>query len=375
MLLINLYPVAKGGGLQNAFSFLTVLATSEMKGEFLCLVRKKSELQVFCKKRGIPYKAYDDGLRGRLLFEFFHVYKLCKTHKPKVIFTLFGNSPIRTVQVKKVSGFARSNIIEQDRLFWSFLPLAKRISKQVTDYIILRLMRLSDVVIVETERLEKLCRLNNIFPHSSVRVVKMAASELVIKHLKEVPPIKLDDQNTIRILYITGSHPNKNIPLLAPIFSELNRMNDKKRYILCTTLPEGLYLKEVRKAFNTYDAEDSFENIGYVCQENIPSVIASSQAMINVAHLESFSNNWVEAWASRRLLICRDANYAKDSCFDAALYINLFEPVAAAQKINNVFGEQNHFDNLVNEGTRLLSQMPTAQEKFEQYREIIDEFL
>lgn len=374
MIIINLFPISKGGGLQNAFSLLTALKNRGLKN-YLCMVRKGSQLEKYCLRHDIKFKSFKDGILGRIFFELFFAHNSCIESHAKVVFTLFGNCPIRSGNAVKIAGFARSNIVEQDNEFWSFLPWHKKILKQLSDKIILLFMKASNVVILETDRLGKLSSKNKIFGEIDNRVVKMAASGLIVSELKELPKIVLADSDTINITYITGSHPNKNIPFLAAIFQQLNSLCGDKRFNLVCTLPDDTYLAEVRNEFNNLGILDNIKNLGFLSSHDIPKAIEHSHALINVAHLESFSNNWVEAWASKRLLICRDAQYAKDSCFNSAVYIDLEKPSESAKRLIEIFHSQSLYDEHVKQGQELLKNMPNSDEKFEQYLRIINEFL
>ncbi len=374
MIIVNLFPVAKGGGLQNAFSLLTALKKSELTA-YQCLVRKGSDLELYCQENDIKFESFGSGLFGRLLFEFFYARRVCLKNNAKVIFTLFGNCPILSGKSIKISGFARSNVVEKDKKFWNFLPRYKRMIKRINDLLILQLMKLSDVVILETERLGRLSSQNKVFGDAKVRVVKMAASGLIVDQLGCIETVKLEDMQTINITYITGSHPNKNIPLLAPLFHFLNINCLNKSFNLICTLPNDDYFMEVKSAFNRLNIEQHLTNGGFLSSNDIPKIISESHALINVAYLESFSNNWVESWAAKRLLICRDAEYAHDSCFDSAIYVDLNEPEISAKKILTIFESQAKFDQYTAQGSKLLEQMPNSNEKFQQYMEIINEFL
>lgn len=374
MIIINLFPVSKGGGLQNAFSLLMALKKSALIN-YLCLVRKGSELEEFCITNNINFRSFEASFLGRLLFELFFANSVCLNQGAKIVFTLFGNCPIRSGGAVKVSGFARSNIVECDKHFWHFLPWYKRIIKQLMDRVILQLMKSSDVIILETERLKRLSIKNLIFGQSEIRVVKMAASGLIVKKLSRLENVNVTDISTVNIAYITGSHPNKNIPMLAPIFKCLNANHSSIRYNLICTLPNDSYFSEVKEAFNSFGVSSNLINNGFVSSDDIPQLISKSQAMINVAHLESFSNNWVEAWAAKRLLICRKAEYAEESCFNSAVYIDLDNPEMSALKISEAFESQYKLDQYVERGEELLDKMPNSDEKFHQYLRIIHEFL
>ena len=93
--------------------------------------------------------------------------------------------------------------------------------------------------------------------------------------------------------------------------------------------------------------------------------------MINVASLESFSNNWVEAWAANVPLITTDAEWAKASCQDAAIYVEINDPMRAANCIDKVFSSVALRKELVENGKKILLTLPTAEQRVQQYLDII----
>ena len=200
----------------------------------------------------------------------------------------------------------------------------------------------------------------------------MAPSALVVEKLESLPPIT-SNAKTKNVLYLAGSQPNKNIHALAPLFKYLNQLDGSTFYNLHCTLPAGAYLERVKQTFEENNIADNLVNLGPLHPDSIPSHIQNVHAMINVAQLESFSNNWVEAWASRRVLICRNADYAKDSCKDSAVYINLEDPRTSASKIIEVFSSPESLNQILTKGTKQLNTMPTAIQKFNQYLKITSE--
>ncbi len=376
MVLFNFYPVAKGGGLQNAYSFLIEMAKAPPSYNYLCVLRKGTGLEKLCNENNIPYIVFESGFWNRVKFELFHFYKLCKKFETKIIFSLFGSTPLVSSKCFSISGFARSNIIEKNVNFWNFLPFYKYCLKLMTDKVILSLMQRSDLIILETDRLARLAKEQNTFPNSVIKVIPMSPSSFVVEGLNNLSMPDMHDVDEVRVLYISGSHPNKNIHKLPLVFKGLNAQSRKgMKFKLVTTLPEGHYCNLIKSLFDEYSMADAWVNLGPVSSESLPDHILNMHALINVAELESFSNNWVEAWASQRLLICRDAEYARESCKKSSIYIDLEKPELSAKNIIDVFKVDNTYANYVNEGLRLVNSLPKPKEKYLMYMETINERL
>lgn len=378
MVLINLFPVSAGGGLQNSLSFIRMLSyAKDVPFDYIISCRSGSIVHQYAIDLGLPHVAFAAGRGGRLFYELWRGAYFAKSMGAVCVFTLFGNPPLTMgVRVKKISGFAYSNIIQKEINFWGWLPLGQRIVKHLIDFLRLFLARRSDVIILETDYLLTRAA-TGVFSGKDLRVVKMAPSSLVVASLSsfgsDKSVMEREAGSVIRILYLSGAHPNKRIHFLAPLFLELFKLGLECRLI--TTLPEGQYLSLVRNEFEKLGIQDLHENIGPVAPENVANILYSSDAVINVAKLESFSNNWVEAWAAGLPLLVTDAQWARASCGNAAIYVDIDAPVSSAQNIYSILSSDAAVRVLVAEGRRVLSSLPTAEQRTHQYIEIIKSVL
>lgn len=370
---INLVPVSIGGGLQNALSLLRVLSkTSIENAEFVIFCRQGSVIEQEAKKNNLRFISFPNGMKGRLLFEAFYGWRASRDFAADVVFTLFGAPPLGLFGIKKVSGFAYSNIIQTEVDFWGWLPWRQRLKKIIIDFFRYWSVMRSDVIIVETDYL-RLRAINGVFKGKDLRVVKMAPSSVVTSALSSgVPHCVYSDDNAsrvIRVLYLSGEHPNKRIHLLAPIFFELSKSS--LEYKLITTLPQGNYLQSVVDAFSKYGIAACHENIGPVAPSSVAGILRGSQALINVAKLESFSNNWVEAWAADLPLIVTDAEWARASCGSAAIYVDIDQPIESSKRIHAVLSSEKDSKKLISNGRKMLTSLPSAEERTRQYLEIL----
>ncbi len=377
MVIINLVPVAAGGGLQNAISFLTEFYKCSCidNSKFIFIVRTGSALEELCSIHNIKYESVKlNSVIDRLRFETIIVRKIVARYSPKVIFTLFGNPPVFTPsKVKKVSGFARSNIIEQRSEFWSFLPTIEYFKKRMTDELIRVLFKRSDVIIVETERLLRLAESSRTFGNSKIRCVQMSPSA-AFDNLKSASEMDIQDPIGVKkIAYIAGPHPNKRIEKLAELFYWINRF--EQEYRLVVTFNESSdYATVIKDSFNQYGVLDYVDFVGPISPDMVPVFLADKCAVVNFSMLESFSNNWVEAWKFRKLLICRNDPYAVDSCGDAAFYLDLRSMRACAMELHRIFESEELYGGFLEKGDKMLKSLPTSSEKFKKYMDIINEF-
>lgn len=370
MFIINLVPIKSGGGLQNTLSFLLKISKSYRKSDYLVICIGGGEIEKICIMENINYKSIKPGVLGRIWYEIFAGYNIVKKHKAKLIFSMFGGAPLFSFGVHKISGFAYSNIIQDDVPFWKFLPIKQRIQKNFIDTFRKLIANMASEIILETDYLKKKSE-GVLFKKAKIHVVKMAPSLLVTQGLQGQIKSRKD---TFDILYLAGAHPNKRIHLLGPIFAILN--SGVRRFRLITTLPvESTYFKKVVQSFDNNNCAQSLYNIGPIHPEFVGGLIADVDAMINVALLESFSNNWVEAWAANIPLIATKSDWAKASCGEAAIYIDPSDPLASANILFSVLGDPEAVNQMVIAGKKQLQSLPSADERFAQYINIIESAL
>ncbi len=373
--LVNLVPIGAGGGLQNGLSFLEQLPSiPEFLGQAVIVCVRDSPIHSQCMKLNIPCEPVAGGRFGRLLFETFYSNQLLRKYGSTLVFTLFGNTPFACRDAYSISGFAYSNIIDDSIDFWGFLSPAKKLIKKGKDRLRLYLARLSNEIVVETAYLKRRAE-QGVFSDKTVHVVEMEPSSFILNTAGD-GDVSSDVEPFVDLLYLAGPHPNKRIHLLAPIVANLNSRSisdmTKREYRLVTTLPEGsAFLRTVQDAFSGLGIENCLLNKGPVAPDRVGELIRSCDAMINIAALESFSNNWVEAWAFRRPLISTDAQWARESCGDAAVYIDPQNATDAAERIANSLESDARLRSLTRSGEEQLHHLQSAGRKIEKYFQLV----
>lgn len=377
MILINLVPVKSGGGLQNALSFIDQLPySSTLADNSVVVCRNNSEIHLACKRNGIRYILIHPSLIGRLWFELFYGQILILAFQVKVVFTLFGNPPIISFCSRKISGFAFSNILCPEVPFWDFAPPLRRLLFHLKDKIRLLGALLSDEIILETEYLA-LRALRGVFSQKVIHVVEMEPSSLILPKSSESRPAPKSscgrEQATFNILYLCGPHPNKRVHLLAPIIAELDnilRSCNISPILECSFSPDSKYAAFVARCFDDHSVSGSLRFLGPIPCDNLHIAIGRSSCLINIARLESFSNNWVEAWSFGVPLVSTRADWARESCGEAALYIDPIAPSLAAQVIARLAVDIGLQDRLRCAGFNKIKKL-ASRKKIHEYEQII----
>ncbi|MGO8698222.1 MAG: glycosyltransferase family 4 protein [Limisphaerales bacterium] len=373
-LVLNFLPIYEGGGLQNALSFVDTLLDKDCAGlNVQAVVRCGSEIHQKCEKAGIRCCVVANGRMGRLRFEL-----SCRSvfKRGQVCFTHFGPIMLSSAgYLINVNGCAYCNLFYPDINCWSYLPIRQRIIAEAIDCLRRRYTSRADYWIFETEVLkERAIRLCG-FPAERVGVVPMAVSRLVSPekvNLAAKAELETSLKPGLKFLFLNSANPNKRIHLLPDLAAEM-RSRGANDFVFVTTMnPESFYSRDVAARFREMKLERHFQNLGPVAPDRVASLIACADAMCNFCRVESFSNNFIEAWTMQLPLVVTDCDWAKAACGRSALYVNPENLAECALTLGRLMQDANLRRSIVEEGKLQLKKHPTSQEKTRLYFEAID---
>lgn len=367
---INLVPITTGGGLQNAASFLeTINKQIANKDGYLFIVKKNTTLESICIKHKLRSHIISNSRISRILFECLFFFN----KRDAVIFTLFGPKPILTYRCFNIVGCAYSNLFYPQIAFWSYLPWHSRFIKWLTDKYRYFFTRSADVVIFETEHLrQKAKRISNFRPMHTYHV-PMAVSALVNEETGGAHRAIYEEADIFKILYLGSSHPNKRQHLLIDITRNLiNAGYSKFKFI--TTMGKNSYSDAILTRVKNLELAEYIQNIGVVPVESVAEIINGCNAMINIAVLESFSNNFVEAWSTGKLLIVTNDYWAKAAIDNGAVYIDPTHKDDYLPKFSRIFSDNEYNANIVDAGYDQLKKYPKPANKVGKYLDIINKY-
>jgi glycosyltransferase involved in cell wall biosynthesis len=108
-----------------------------------------------------------------------------------------------------------------------------------------------------------------------------------------------------------------------------------------------------------------------VPSKNIQEVYDRADFLMNLSDLESFSNNYMEAWKAGLPLICSNTDFARHICADSAVYVNQHDPATAADEIIALLRREDEQKRLADKGKLYLGELPTIQQKMDQVMQVI----
>lgn len=362
-LIFNFVPIVSGGGLQNALSLI-----SDIPADLNCLflVREGGALHKYCVDESLNCIVVGANKIKRLIFEL-KIRTLFK--RGDICFTLFGPPPLTAINyLYNINGFAYSNILHKEIDFWWWCKPVEKIKKKLTDLYRAKITGSADEIIFETDLLLEKARNDVRFNSKKLHVVHMAPSKLVSRFRGSTDRNPKVKKTNFNILYLAGDHPNKRVSDLSRIAFILAKENIEVCFNI--TLPEGSLLTDIMSEATELGVKHYINNLGPIPQSEVGNTINSVDVMMNIAYLESFSNNVVEAWALSKPLIITDAEWARRSCHDAAVYVDVDNNASVVNAFKRVMNKANQ-SMLTTKGEEMLNRMPSAEQKHSYYFEII----
>lgn len=165
------------------------------------------------------------------------------------------------------------------------------------------------------------------------------------------------------ILFVSNYHDHKNFIYLFEAFKKLYEISkDFKLYI---TLSDAEFNEpRFQKYFEPY-MDSNIVNIGRVLHNDLLNIINSMDAIVNPSLIESFSTNYIEAFAMKKPLLVSDAKFSREICGDAAIYFNITKTDDFVEKLLSVCDDELKLFNLVKNGSLRYSYYQKLYNKFD----------
>lgn len=360
--IFNFLPIGGGGGLQNALSFIENL---ESVAGIEFIARQGSLVDQALTRRNAAIRRVGHGKLGRVWFE---LGRKGMDLNGRTVFSIFGPPFLReSEKTLNINGFALSNLFYPEIDFWKYCSRLEKTRRYFIDAYRRYYYRKADFWIFETPVMQE--RAVNMwgFPEERTAVVKMTPSSLVGPELAD--PQKKEEfkallpQNKFLFLFLNLPHPNKRIHLLPEIAVEIKKQNITDCAFVLTMNKEHSYTKEVYRKIHDLGVEEYFCNIGGVPQPEISSLLSCVNVLCTFSVLESFSNNFVEAWKMRLPLVVTDADWSRGCCGDGAVYVSPEKSADAADQLICLMHDSAERERVVMAGEAVLRSMPSAKEK------------
>jgi glycosyltransferase involved in cell wall biosynthesis len=284
----------------------------------------------------------------------------------QAIYTFFGAGVPHPSRIRSIVSVAYPIICYPESPYWNHVPLRDRILKRFVNFARVRRLRAADRIVAETEVMSRRLATTLGINGSGIVVSPPAVTEFLSP--REVRP-----PGTLDILCLSGLSQHKNLWRLPEIARELIQRlpsyASRIRFHISGT--EDLWLRTLRPESRAVAKAlaSNFVWHGSVHPRDIGRLYAGADFLLSLSDLESFSNNYMEAWRARIPILASDRDFAREICKDSAVYAEPHNPVAVAEMIASVAIDTERQRAMVCAGDQLLGKLPSRSEKA---RDILD---
>lgn len=366
-LLINCVPLKRGGGLRVGRTFIQALREVELLPFSSVVVASgRNVLDNQSRDSIISCRSMSAvALPGSRWKQELGLARLISLYAPAVVYTPFGPPPLFNISnwhgPPNLVGCAYSNLFYRDIQFWRGLSRRSRLTAFVKDRLRLWSTLRSDIIVFESDGLRQ--RAARMFPrrHDSFITIRPSVNpDLLLGHEERRFPTARASRHTV--LMLSGYHPNKNWQVLPEIAAEIEKENPTSglRFALCESA-DNPGVARIMSLAQEYGVAERITAIGPVGHSDLLGELSSATAVMLLSELESFSNNLLEAWATRTPIVLADRPWARSEAGEAALYCEPRRPTEVAQRLlllESLSGPE--LAMLVHEGERRLLRYPSA---------------
>jgi glycosyltransferase involved in cell wall biosynthesis len=361
-ILVNLATLKKGGGQNVGLNFIySIFNINYPNCNFYFVVVEHSEIHKTLAKYGVSNISFmPSNPIKRMVKEFLFGNKILKGYKIDIIYSYFGYG-LYSKKYPQISGSADSNLFFPEIDFWKHYSGFKLVVKNLIDRYRIWGLKNATAVIFENEAMQK--RGIKLFNLKNTIFIKPSVSEI-----KDITEFKLPTsiQAQKKGLFFCGWQKNKNYLLIPEIAAELKRNKIDFHFVFTAPPNQSVEHLEFLELIKKLNVEDMISIIGSINKSQIPSLYASVDYVFLLSKLESFSNNIIESWFYKKLLIVANEDWAKSIFRDAAFYVDIDSAKSVSKKLLTLLNNEELYQKIISEGNYELSKYPTIHEKTKQ---------
>lgn len=337
---------------------------------YVVLVPHKSAFQ-FITKGNIKLIQIPKIWANKLLLPFVYSFilpRVLKKHDIDIVFNL-ADIPIKT-NVKQVFLFDWSYAVYPKSEVWKMMSLGDYLVKKSKLYFFKKFAKHIDILIAQTDTMRK-----HLISFYGIKNIKVVPNAVSLDNLSGGVVKNYNFPAGVKFLYLTHYYPHKNIEIFLEIAKRIKAQN--LEFKLITTLdPDqhnkaNKFLSDIKK----FGLENIILNVGAVKMENVPSLYKQCDALLMPTLLESFSGTYVEAMYHKKPILTSKYDFAIDVCQNSAIYFDPFDAEEILSKMKKLADSDQVREDMVLEGSKVLSLMPDWNEAFNIYNNIIKTLL
>ena len=356
--LLNLATLKNGGGQNVGLNFIRCLLNEKKDlSKFLFVAANGSAIESELVENNIGNRiSVPNNALKRMLFEVFNGKNIVKKYKIDIIYTMFGIG-LYPKSCAQVSGSADSNIFFPEIDFWKgYKGLAKVKRKLVDKYRIYALKR-ADAVVFENEAI--LNRSKSIYNLKCTFYSKPSISQVFKDNKLDLPNI--EDFHVG--LFLCGWQPHKNFMIIPELLKKFKDNNINFKIILTAPLDYSKYHLDFESKLKLFEVEDYVIMPGTVNHSELKDLYSRSDFIFLLSKLESFSNNIIESWFFKKVLVITDAEWSISICKESACYVQRNSADDIFAKVNELIKDIKKQEELISISSKLLLDYPTIEGK------------
>lgn len=295
---------------------------------------------------------------GRMACRAWHLPLFLRKYKVGHLYTLFGPPPLFS-GVRTLAGCAYGNILEGDRSFWPRRPFRKYLLHRVIDAGRIWGIRRADIVLVETEHLQRSAPAALGIPAHAVRIIPPPSP--AFRPSSATRPSDYD-RSQFPVLFLTSTNPNKGLAQMVEALVALEARYPESGVVVGVSLNEADVPGDLLSSL-CQRAAGRVRFLGRVDSQSLWPTWSDHQAALCLSRLESFTNVVLEAFASATPLVITDSSWAHDSCGPAALYVDRESGPDIAAALVRLEKDADLRCQLAGDGVEQLRTFPTATER------------
>lgn len=359
--LINFSTLKIGGGQNVALNFLYHFHEHGIEHDLYFFVAEGSECMKFLEKNGYDnFHCLPSNPVKRIFFELFNSKKLLDKIKPDLIYSYFGFG-LFSREYKQVVGSADSNLFFPEVDFWADYKGIGRLKKDLIDSYRIYGLKRADAVVFENESLER-----NAKQLYKIKLTTTIKPSINIINSEQSKPINTIGSTNKKIgLFLCGWHFNKNILIIPQLAANFRAQGIEIRFILTadpksSSIEKQIFEEQVEK----YNVRDMISVIGPIGKAELSELYSKVDFVFLLSRLESFSNNIIEAWSYRKLLVITDALWSRAICGSAALFVDRDSVKDISDKI--IALTKSDEESIISAGVSSLAEYPVINKRIKE---------
>lgn len=200
-------------------------------------------------------------------------------------------------------------------------------------------------------------------------VIPNAFDQEMSAQIKQKSCDKISDQ--IKVFCPASAYPHKLIQMIPELSYRIGKLYCGKVDFVITIPKNEPIWKKIEIDIIKFGQEESVHNVGRYTYSDSINLLKESDIVFVPSILETFSASYLEAMASKRILIAADRKHARDICGDSAYYVEPSNVLKTAERFVEILNRQELWASKIENGTRQLKKYPSQKDRFELIHKIL----